>query len=786
MSVLGLSCIQCGAEYPLEPLFYGCTSCDSANQPALTVTYDYKAIASKLNIDQWAKYNRGIWRFDALLPLQNPKVQISLGEGNTALCQPQALCEATGLKNLYIKNETTNPTMAFKDRFHASSISMAKFFDYSRITASTTGNHGASAAAYSAAANIDSCIVLCHPESSQLQRDMIGLYGGQALILEDRFQHLDLLVREYEYYPSTTMTPMPVGTPFGIEGYKTIAFEIYLQLNCSIPNRMFCPIAAGDALYGPWKGFNEIYKLGLVDRTPIMHGIQPADCNPYVQSFQQGRDDVVIHPDPKSIALSIRDETGGNAALRAIYDSGGDATDVTDAEIIEAFHLLAHSGYLVEPSSAASVAGVIKAARAGALNSDEIIVCLVTGAGAKWPETMSKLVKNKPLIEPSWEEILVRTNLDKYSEKGNVKLQPASENQRPLIGITIGDPNGIGPEIITKILSQRWVYEICRPVVIGSDMLIKQVLKEQGEDNKNFIPLNLDVHSIDRPELGHYVFGTIDVLNVMDIKIDKLLPGQVQAEAGHLAVESVRSAAHLALTGDISAVVTAPINKEAIRKAGYLFAGHTELLAHTTGAKDYRLSLAYNGILVSHVTTHVSLKNAIRLLTEKEILITVELVGHALINMGIKKPRIAVCGLNPHAGEGGIFGDEEICIITPALNKARSAGWEVIGPLPPDTVFMRAQRGNFEGIVGMYHDQGHIPVKAIAFDHAVNVTLGLPIIRTSVDHGTAFDIAGKGIANPKNLGEALKMAVNIVNKRWSWGPSTSDDTLLNNKKNLEN
>ena len=421
MSVLGLTCTRCNAQYPLAPMFFGCPACmdgegggaDEAGggAAALTVTYDYPAIASQLNVEDWGRSGHGIWRFDALLALRDPAAQISLGEGNTALVRPRAVCEATGLPNLYIKNETTNPTWAFKDRFHASSVSMARSLGYSRVTASTTGNHGASAAAYCAAAEMDSCIILCHPESSMLQRDMIALYGGHAFVLEDRFQYLDTLIRDHGYYPSTTMTPMPTGTPFGIEGYKTIAFEIFVQLGGRIPDRMFCPIAAGDALFGPWKGFNELRSLDLVDRNPVMHGVQPAGCNPYVQSFRQGRGDVIVHPDPSSIALSIRDDTGGPLALGAIYDSGGEATDVTEDEIIEAVRLLARSGYLVEPSSAASVAGAIKAAREGRIASDETVVCLVTGSGAKWPEVMAELADRDAPVEPTWEEIAARTGL---------------------------------------------------------------------------------------------------------------------------------------------------------------------------------------------------------------------------------------------------------------------------------------------------------------------------------------------------------------------------------------
>ena len=351
-------------------------------------------------------------------------------------------------------------------------------------------------------------------------------------------------------------------------------------------------------------------------------------------------------------------------------------------------------------------------------------------------------------------------------------------DDRPVIGITMGDPNGVGPEVIVKILSQEWVYELCRPLVIGHDEVIRRFLPlaQTGStndcDGRDAGPC-LAIHRIDQPGNGRYRHGTVDVMNACEVETGKLIPGQVQSEAGRLAVESVKAAARMALEGDIGAVVTAPMNKEAMGLAGFAFAGHTELLAEVTNTAKYRLSLAFDGILVSHATTHVSLRDAIDRLSEEEILITVDLVGNALVGMGVAAPRIAVCGLNPHAGEGGLFGDEEIRIIEPALEKARESvgtrGWRIDGPLPPDTVFMRARKGDFDGIVGMYHDQGHIPVKAIAFDRAVNVTLGLPIVRTSVDHGTAFDIAGRGVADAGNMGEALRMAVKLIGEQWSVG-----------------
>lgn len=340
-----------------------------------------------------------------------------------------------------------------------------------------------------------------------------------------------------------------------------------------------------------------------------------------------------------------------------------------------------------------------------------------------------------------------------------LQLPTSQSSERPVLGITIGDPNGVGPEVIAKALSSPRIYEICRPLVIGHSGVIERSL--------HFGTVPLKVRTVDRAEDGMFEYGVIDVLDVIELDPSELRVGEVQEMAGRLAVTAVVEATKLAMAGQIQAVVTAPLNKEAMNLAGFHYAGHTELLAELTGTDDYRLTLAFDGKLVSHVTTHVSLRQAIERLSEDGIISTVEIVGNALKRMGIPAPQIAVAGLNPHAGEGGMFGDEEITIISPALDKARSMGWKIIGPLPPDTVFLRAMRGEFDGIVGMYHDQGHIPVKAIAFDRSVNVSLGLPIIRTSVDHGTAFDIAGKGIANEENLEAAIDMAIRLAGDGWS-------------------
>ena len=233
------------------------------------------------------------------------------------------------------------------------------------------------------------------------------------------------------------------------------------------------------------------------------------------------------------------------------------------------------------------------------------------------------------------------------------------------------------------------------------------------------------------------------------------------ATGGAAAYGAIEAAIKLALAGEIDAVVTAPLNKEALNLAGYHYSGHTEILAHLCGVKDVGMMLVARNLRVAHVTTHVSLRRAIDLVTRERVLTVLRMANEAIRGMGIAAPHLAVAGLNPHAGEGGLFGDEEIKEIVPAIEAARAEGIKITGPLPPDTAFLRTLNGQFDGALAMYHDQGHIPVKMAAFEEGVNVTLGLPIIRTSVDHGTVFGKAGKGTASPRSLIEAIKLAVRM-------------------------
>ena len=327
---------------------------------------------------------------------------------------------------------------------------------------------------------------------------------------------------------------------------------------------------------------------------------------------------------------------------------------------------------------------------------------------------------------------------------------------RPLLGITMGDVCGIGPEVIVKALSHRDVYAFCRPLVIGDADVLAENLAHSGR--------RFEVRNVDAPESGGYRFGEIDLLAPIVLDHAQIETGRVCAEAGRAAVEWVVRAADLAAAGRIDGIVTAPLNKEAMNRAGFRYAGHTELLAERLGVSDVRLMLASDRLNVAHVTGHVSLRQVPERLSEARVLGTIRLLHDALSDMGRPHPRIAVCGLNPHAGEAGILGGEDTELIQPAIRKANAGGMRVTGPLPADTVFLKAYNGGFDGVVAMYHDQGHAPVKLVAFHDAVNVTLGLPIVRVSVDHGTAFDIACKGVANEANMLSTLRLGARLAGK----------------------
>lgn len=328
----------------------------------------------------------------------------------------------------------------------------------------------------------------------------------------------------------------------------------------------------------------------------------------------------------------------------------------------------------------------------------------------------------------------------------------------PVIGITMGDPAGVGPEIIVKALSDDKLFQICRPVVLGDRGIIVRTAAILGLNMRVNVPRDLRTES--------YQPGTINIFNLSDLNLNTVIPGRQDERFGKAVVDYIKAGARMALAGEIEAVTTAPISKEVINRAGYAYAGHTELFAQVTNTKDYVMMLTGEKLRVALVTTHCRLKDVACLLDTKRIFIIIEVTNNCLKEyFGLSKPRIAVASLNPHGGEGGIFGDEEERIIVPAIKRARETGIDAVGPLPPDTLFYYAVRGDYDVAVCMYHDQGLIPLKLLSFQDAVNVTLGLPIIRTSVDHGTAYDIAGTGKANETSLKNAIKLAASMANKK---------------------
>lgn len=328
----------------------------------------------------------------------------------------------------------------------------------------------------------------------------------------------------------------------------------------------------------------------------------------------------------------------------------------------------------------------------------------------------------------------------------------------PLIAITLGDPSGIGPEVVLKALTHAEVFQTCRPLVIGDERILQRAGAELDQFRARF-------ETVGTPAAAAYRPGSIALIDLRNADPAACPTGEVCAASGRAAVEYVCSACDLAMAGQVDALVTAPLNKEAMNLAGFAYAGHTELLAERTGAKKVTMLLTGGQLRVVHVSTHVSLEEAVRRVTRARVSEVIDLANSACLALGIPRPRIGVAGLNPHASEEGLFGNQEALEIQPAVQAARARGLEVSGPLPPDTIFLRAARGQFDIVVAMYHDQGHIPMKLLAFDSGVNVSLGLPIIRTSVDHGTAFDIAGSGRASEASLLAAIEVAVQMVKAR---------------------
>ncbi|MDR0283603.1 MAG: 4-hydroxythreonine-4-phosphate dehydrogenase PdxA [Propionibacteriaceae bacterium] len=325
---------------------------------------------------------------------------------------------------------------------------------------------------------------------------------------------------------------------------------------------------------------------------------------------------------------------------------------------------------------------------------------------------------------------------------------------RPVIALTMGDPAGVGPEICVKALAGPDIYRLARPLVLGDLTRLRAAAALSH--------LDVGFRTVDGPTGGAYEPGVIDVVDLANVPPD--LPwGQVSAAAGDAAYHYIELAARYALDQSAGAICTAPINKEALHRAGHNFPGHTELLAHLAGTPEVSMMLTAPGLRVIHVTTHLGLLDAIAAIEPGLVERTIRRGDELLKRTGLAHPRIAVCAINPHAGENGLFGyREEELKVNPGVAAARAAGIDAQGALPADAVFYRATRGDFDLVVAMYHDQGHAPVKALGIEHGVNITVGLPIVRTSVDHGTAFDIAGTGRVDAASLMEALRSAVELA------------------------
>jgi 4-hydroxythreonine-4-phosphate dehydrogenase len=346
---------------------------------------------------------------------------------------------------------------------------------------------------------------------------------------------------------------------------------------------------------------------------------------------------------------------------------------------------------------------------------------------------------------------------------------------RPVLGITMGDPAGVGPEIAAKALADREVRESACPLVIGDARVMAAASRITG--------LHLQVRALARVNEAAFDVDRIEVLDLANADPAAFAVGRVSAVCGRAAYEYIERAVRLAQEGAIAGIVTGPVNKEALAAAGVRHSGHTEILAELTGTNAYAMLLMGKELRVIHVTTHVALRRVPELVTRERVARTIRLGDRAMRDLGIAHPRLAVCGLNPHAGEGGLFGDEEQVAIGPAIADARAGGIDVTGPYPADTLMSRAAGGEFDCVVAMFHDQGHTPVKALGFRYdeakkawtglsGVNVTVGLPILRVSVDHGTAFDRAGTGTANPESMVEAIRTAAEMARSRECGAPRT--------------
>ncbi len=326
--------------------------------------------------------------------------------------------------------------------------------------------------------------------------------------------------------------------------------------------------------------------------------------------------------------------------------------------------------------------------------------------------------------------------------------------ERPILALTLGDPAGVGAEVTAKALARTEVWEFCRPLVVGDARILAEAVA--------LVRAPLRVRSVSDVAEARFEPSAPDVLDLHNVDPAQLQRGKVSAAAGRAAASYIERAVALAQAGQVGAIVTCPINKAAWKAAGIQHVGHTEMLAALTGDARVTTMLATTGLRVVHVTRHVPLGEVARHITREQVLETIRLTHSGLRPLGFPQPRIAVAALNPHGGDGGLLGREEIDHIAPAVDAAQREGIAAVGPIPADSVFFRAIRGEFDVVVAMFHDQGHIPIKTHGFERSVTVTLGLSIVRTSVDHGTAFDIAWQGLASEESLVEAVRLAAQMA------------------------
>lgn len=325
-----------------------------------------------------------------------------------------------------------------------------------------------------------------------------------------------------------------------------------------------------------------------------------------------------------------------------------------------------------------------------------------------------------------------------------------NELNKPILGITIGDVAGIGPEIVAKACLEPEIYHLCRPILIG-DVKIFQ-------DAKRFPVKSFSIKIINKPSEATFEFGYINIVNIDNVEEDQLKLGHVQKMCGKASVEYIQTAVRMAQAGEIMGMVTAPISKEAMHLADYKYNGHTELLAELTQTKKFAMLLTGGTLKVILLTRHLPLKEVSSHLTKEKVIEAIELGAEGLKFFGVDAAKVVVCGFNPHCGEGGILGQEEKEIIIPAISEARKKGYHVEGPISCDSAFYYAAGGRYDLALAMYHDQGMIPIKLLAYKRGVNMTIGLPFVRTSPCHGTAFDLAGKWVADSGSMLEAIKVA----------------------------